>query len=59
MAQQDGREAPPVHPEHRTTLIEQGPFCFGRCICGWRGPARRARSQARTDSAGHLSVPDP
>ncbi|WP_406124827.1 hypothetical protein [Streptomyces sp. NBC_00989] len=63
MAQQDGQQAPPEQPglpEHRTTTVEQGPFCFARCLCGWRGPARRARSQARTDAAGHhTSVPNP
>ncbi|OSZ59443.1 hypothetical protein OQI_16335 [Streptomyces pharetrae CZA14] len=41
--------------EHRVTTVEQGPFCVARCSCGWRGPARRARSQARTDGAGHAS----
>ncbi|MEV5527675.1 hypothetical protein [Streptomyces prunicolor] len=58
MAQQDERQAPPAHPEHRTTTVEQGPFCFARCVCGWRGPARRARSQARTDASGHPPVPN-
>ncbi|MFF2130850.1 hypothetical protein ACFVW1_36925 [Streptomyces olivochromogenes] len=45
-----------THPvqEHRTTTIEQGRFCLARCACGWRGPARRARSMARTDAEGHL-----
>ncbi|KUN45175.1 hypothetical protein AQJ27_22065 [Streptomyces olivochromogenes] len=45
-----------THPvqEHRTTTIEQGRFCLARCTCGWRGPARRARSLARTDAEGHL-----
>ncbi|MET7484791.1 hypothetical protein [Streptomyces sp. NPDC005538] len=59
MAQQDALEAPPGHPEHHTTTVEQGPFCFARCVCGWRGPARRARSQARTDGSGHAAVPNP
>ncbi|MFF2653824.1 hypothetical protein [Streptomyces sp. NPDC058045] len=40
-------------PVHRTSTTEQGRFCFARCECGWRGPARRARSQARTDAAQH------
>ncbi|MEV0207232.1 hypothetical protein AB0H97_18710 [Streptomyces sp. NPDC050788] len=44
--------------EHRTTTVEQGPFCIARCSCGWRGPARRARSQARTDAAGHAATAD-
>ncbi|MEV7346555.1 hypothetical protein [Streptomyces sp. NPDC093544] len=39
--------------EHHTTTVEQGRFCFARCSCGWRGPARRARSLARTDAEGH------
>ncbi|MCD9880271.1 hypothetical protein [Streptomyces guryensis] len=40
--------------EHRTTTVEQGRFCVARCSCGWRGPARRARSQARSDAEGHV-----
>ncbi|MET7777536.1 MULTISPECIES: hypothetical protein [Streptomyces] len=45
-----------THPvqKHRTTTIEQGRFCLAHCTCGWRGPARRARSLARTDAEGHL-----
>ncbi|MFJ5534636.1 hypothetical protein [Streptomyces sp. NPDC093261] len=39
--------------DHRTTTVEQGRFCVARCTCGWRGPARRARSLARTDAEGH------
>ncbi|MCX4455143.1 hypothetical protein OOK58_24280 [Streptomyces sp. NBC_01728] len=39
--------------EHRATTVEQGRFCLARCSCGWRGPARRARSLARTDAEGH------
>ncbi|MFJ8938557.1 hypothetical protein ACIRL0_23015 [Streptomyces sp. NPDC102365] len=42
--------------EHRTTTVEQGPFCLARCTCGWRGPARRARSLARTDAENHLNA---
>ncbi|MFB6959633.1 MULTISPECIES: hypothetical protein [unclassified Streptomyces] len=38
---------------HRATTVEQGRFCLARCTCGWRGPARRARSLARTDALGH------
>uniref|UniRef100_A0AAU3HXU0 Mobile element transfer n=1 Tax=Streptomyces sp. NBC_01393 TaxID=2903851 RepID=A0AAU3HXU0_9ACTN len=38
---------------HRTTTVDQGAFCLARCTCGWRGPARRARSQARTDADKH------
>ncbi|MFI9153094.1 hypothetical protein [Streptomyces sp. NPDC053367] len=53
MTQQE-RFAPTQEPvEHRTTTVEQGPFCVARCSCGWRGPARRARSLARADAAGH------
>ncbi|MET9731456.1 hypothetical protein ABZZ79_12590 [Streptomyces sp. NPDC006458] len=44
------------HAEHRTTTVEQGPFCVARCICGWRGPARRARSLARADAEGHAAA---
>ncbi|MET8613861.1 hypothetical protein AB0N77_26045 [Streptomyces misionensis] len=46
VAQEDGQD-------HLTTTTEQGRFCVARCSCGWRGPARRARSQARTDAAAH------
>lgn len=38
---------------HTTTTVEHGPFCLARCTCGWRGPARRARSLARADAADH------
>ncbi|MEU2562614.1 hypothetical protein ABZ626_25215 [Streptomyces longispororuber] len=38
---------------HRTTTVENGPFCSARCSCGWRGPARRARSKARADADAH------
>ncbi|WAU85860.1 hypothetical protein O1Q96_42855 [Streptomyces sp. Qhu-G9] len=41
--------------EHRTTTVEQGRFCLARCTCGWRGPARRARSSARTDAQTHTT----
>ncbi|WP_255954408.1 hypothetical protein [Streptomyces odontomachi] len=41
--------------EHRTITTEQGRFCFARCDCGWRGPARRARSLARTDAQDHAA----
>ncbi|MFC7309371.1 hypothetical protein ACFQVC_34825 [Streptomyces monticola] len=41
--------------EHRTSTVEQGPFCSARCSCGWRGPARRARSKARSDAAEHIA----
>ncbi|WP_190083683.1 hypothetical protein [Streptomyces longisporoflavus] len=43
------------HEPHRTTTVEQGRFCAARCSCGWRGPARRARSKARTDAESHMS----
>ncbi|MBB5940121.1 hypothetical protein [Streptomyces zagrosensis] len=39
--------------EHETTTMETGAFCLARCSCGWSGPARRARSRARTDADGH------
>ncbi|MEU6440554.1 hypothetical protein [Streptomyces sp. NPDC047046] len=46
-------EEPPA-AAHRTTTQERGPFCTATCLCGWRGPARRARSKARSDAAEHL-----
>ncbi|MEW2163272.1 hypothetical protein AB0912_09755 [Streptomyces sp. NPDC007084] len=52
MEQQDVSD--PVS-EHRATTVEQGPFCLARCTCGWRGPARRARSQARMDATTHAA----
>ncbi|MEU6546504.1 hypothetical protein [Streptomyces sp. NPDC046859] len=48
--QDEHRDAP---SRHRTTTVEKGPFCTAHCTCGWRGPARRARSQARTDAETH------
>ncbi|MBM4820767.1 MULTISPECIES: hypothetical protein [Streptomyces] len=42
---------------HRTTTVEQGRFCLAHCTCGWRGPARRARSMARADAEAHVSAP--
>ncbi|WP_167459136.1 MULTISPECIES: hypothetical protein [Streptomyces] len=50
MPHQDETNSP---QEHLTSTVEQGPFCLARCTCGWRGPARRARSLARTDAKGH------
>ncbi|MEU9475755.1 hypothetical protein [Streptomyces sp. NPDC048191] len=52
-AQQDGPEQARSGQEHFTTTTEQGRFCVASCSCGWRGPARRARSQARTDAQTH------
>ncbi|MEV6592810.1 hypothetical protein AB0N36_33415 [Streptomyces acidicola] len=49
VAEQD-ESAPPQ--EHRTTTVDQGRICVARCTCGWRGPARRARS-----FSGTLCVP--
>ncbi|OLZ71373.1 hypothetical protein AV521_10445 [Streptomyces sp. IMTB 2501] len=54
-AQQDEPEPARSGQEHRTTTTEQGRFCVAGCSCGWRGPARRARSQARTDAERHLA----
>ncbi|MCX4575990.1 hypothetical protein [Streptomyces sp. NBC_01571] len=54
MAQQDDI---PFAGEHRTITVEQGRFCVARCSCGWRGPARRARSLARTDAESHTTPP--
>ncbi|WP_168724101.1 MULTISPECIES: hypothetical protein [unclassified Streptomyces] len=42
---------------HRTTTVEKGRFVAAHCSCGWRGPARRARSKARSDAAGHEAAP--
>ncbi|RFU85748.1 hypothetical protein DY218_15670 [Streptomyces triticagri] len=47
----------PAPGEHRATTVEQGRFCAARCSCGWRGPARRARSKARSDATVHLENP--
>ncbi|MEU6068950.1 MULTISPECIES: hypothetical protein [Streptomyces] len=55
MTQQDGPDRVRQGQEHHTTTHEQGRFCVARCTCGWRGPARRARSQARTDAEGHAA----
>ncbi|MET7287688.1 hypothetical protein [Streptomyces sp. NPDC005573] len=57
MTQQDGPQRARQGNEHLTTTTEQGRFCVARCSCGWRGPARRARSQARTDADAHLTDP--
>ncbi|MEV7284638.1 hypothetical protein AB0O01_08780 [Streptomyces sp. NPDC093252] len=53
MTSQDRSAAPRDDPEHSISMVEQGPFCVARCSCGWRSPARRARSLARTDAAAH------
>ncbi|MFB6438974.1 hypothetical protein ACFCVY_19675 [Streptomyces sp. NPDC056411] len=45
-------------PAHTTSTTERGSFCTARCECGWRGPARRARSQARTDAERHQADPE-
>ncbi|MER6527049.1 hypothetical protein [Streptomyces sp. NPDC001508] len=57
MAQQDGPERAREEQQHRTMTDEQGNFCVARCTCGWRGPARRARSQARADATAHWTPP--
>ncbi|TJZ52763.1 hypothetical protein FCH28_16365 [Streptomyces piniterrae] len=46
-------------PGHRTFTTERGAFCLARCDCGWTGPARRARSQARTDAERHEAATGP
>ncbi|MCR8576904.1 hypothetical protein [Streptomyces sp. Isolate_219] len=46
----------PHRAPHATSTTERGAFCTARCTCGWRGPARRARSQARTDAERHLAA---
>jgi hypothetical protein len=55
-----GARRQPERPEdgaeqvvHRAETVERGRFCLARCTCGWRGPARRARSLARTDAEAH------
>ncbi|MDO0927063.1 hypothetical protein QQY24_17195 [Streptomyces sp. TG1A-8] len=53
MAQREGPERAGQGREHLTTTGEEGRFCVARCACGWRGPARRARSQARADADRH------
>ncbi|MFH8289445.1 hypothetical protein [Streptomyces sp. NPDC018059] len=42
---------------HSTVTVEKGRFISAQCSCGWRGPARRARSKARTDAAEHEESP--
>nr|WP_229694970.1 hypothetical protein [Streptomyces lacrimifluminis] len=54
VAQHDRGEPSQLPDEHSVSMVEHGPFCFARCVCGWRGPARRARSLARTDGKGHV-----
>ncbi|MEU9489027.1 hypothetical protein AB0D83_36245 [Streptomyces decoyicus] len=49
----------PDRVPHATSTAESGSFCTARCTCGWRGPARRARSQARTDAERHLAEARP
>ncbi|MEU3713284.1 hypothetical protein [Streptomyces catenulae] len=41
---------------HHTSTSERGSFISAGCTCGWRGAARRARSQARTDAERHLTA---
>lgn len=55
VTQYEGLDQPVLNGEHRTTTAEQGRFCLARCSCGWHGPARRARSLARSDAAAHLT----
>ncbi|UQI48549.1 hypothetical protein M1P56_31650 [Streptomyces sp. HU2014] len=43
-------------PAHSVSTTETGSFCSARCTCGWRGPARRARSLARDDAAAHAGA---
>ncbi|MEU3538954.1 hypothetical protein [Streptomyces paromomycinus] len=52
-AAQEPTAPPSGAADHRTTTTERGSFCLARCSCGWHGPARRARSQARTDAEQH------
>ncbi|QNP71834.1 hypothetical protein IAG44_22075 [Streptomyces roseirectus] len=57
MTHPDGAPTPTgeTDGDHLATTVEQGRFCFARCTCGWRGPARRARSLARTDAESHAN----
>ncbi|MFI9806684.1 hypothetical protein ACIHEJ_20385 [Streptomyces sp. NPDC052301] len=55
MAQQGEPERIRQGQGHLVSTTEQGRFCVARCSCGWRGPARRARSQARTDAEAHAA----
>lgn len=34
-------------------FVEEGSFAYGCCPCGWRGPARRARTSASMDAELH------
>ncbi|WP_431968379.1 hypothetical protein [Actinacidiphila sp. bgisy160] len=43
----------PPPPLHRATTMEKGAFSHATCVCGWRGPARRARDRARRDATEH------
>ncbi|MCD9143114.1 hypothetical protein [Streptomyces albireticuli] len=45
-----------LSPAHSTSTTETGSFCSARCTCGWRGPARRARSLARDDATAHAGA---
>ncbi|MEU5419983.1 hypothetical protein [Streptomyces sp. NPDC020667] len=54
--------AAPLSAAHSTSTSETGSFCSAHCTCGWRGPARRARSLAREDATSHArgaSEPSP
>ncbi|WP_344629422.1 hypothetical protein [Streptomyces glaucosporus] len=53
MQHEDAAERPARPGEHHTSTTEKGAFCSAVCTCGWRGPARRARSQARRDAETH------
>lgn len=50
---EDGAEDGAEQVVHRAETVERGRFCLARCTCGWRGPARRARSLARRDAERH------
>ncbi|WP_405743689.1 hypothetical protein OG422_17915 [Streptomyces sp. NBC_01525] len=51
--------APADGAGHHTSTSERGSFISAGCSCGWRGAARRARSQARTDAERHLTAATP
>ncbi|WP_111602315.1 hypothetical protein [Streptomyces sp. Amel2xB2] len=58
MRERTGREGGPDQGEHRVSTGESGAFSYARCVCGWRGPARRARESARADGNAHLARQD-
>ncbi|MCK1798231.1 hypothetical protein MTQ01_19810 [Streptomyces sp. XM4193] len=56
MPQEPDRSELTVPSEHQLATAENGPFTHACCSCGWRGPARRARSKARDDAQEHVGT---